>query len=96
MVFTLGHNDVLDAVSKQEVIKLVAADLTAEVREEGLGAAADARDELDICLLNTGLLTVRDKNLGSSLQAHCRKQTGCGSGYHGSKERARGRLCRGV
>ena len=60
VVFTLGHNDVLNAVSKQEVVKLVAADLTAEVREEGLGVAADSRDELDICLLNTGLLTVRD------------------------------------
>ena len=50
MVFTLGHNDVLNAVSKQEVIKLEAAKLTAKIREEGLGVAADARDELDICL----------------------------------------------
>ena len=32
--------------------------------------AADARDELDIWLLNTGLLTVRNKHLGSSLAAN--------------------------
>ena len=57
-------------ISEQEVVKLDAAKLTAEVREEGLGVAADARDELDICLLNTGLLTVRNKHLGASLAAN--------------------------
>ena len=70
VLFAFGHNDVLNAVSKQEVVKLFAADLTSEVREEGLGVAADTRDELNICLLNPDLLVVRDKHLGVSLVAN--------------------------
>ncbi len=69
MMFTLGHNDMLNAISKQEVVKLVAADLAAEVREEGLGVTADAHDELDICLLRACLFAMRDKQLGTSLDA---------------------------
>jgi hypothetical protein len=59
----------LNSISKQEVIKLVAADLTAEVREQSLGVTADARDELDIILLCARLFAMRDKQLGTSLAA---------------------------
>jgi hypothetical protein len=31
MIFTLGHNDMPNAISKQEVVELVAAHLTDEV-----------------------------------------------------------------
>jgi hypothetical protein len=41
MMFTLGHDNILNAVGKEEVIKLVPTDLTAEVREQGLGVTAD-------------------------------------------------------
>jgi hypothetical protein len=51
------------------VIKLIAADLTAEVREQSLGVTADARDELDISLLRARLFAMRDKQLGTSLAA---------------------------
>ena len=69
MMFTLGHNDMLNAISKEEVVKLVAADLTAEVRVQSLGVTADACDELDIRLLSTRLFAMRDKKLGTSLAA---------------------------
>jgi hypothetical protein len=69
MMFTLGHNDMLNAIGKEEVIELVAADLTAEVREQSLGVTADARDKLDISLLSTRLFAMRDKQLGTSLAA---------------------------
>ncbi len=51
------------------MIKLIAADLTAEVREQSLGVTADARDELDISLLRARLFAMRDKQLGTSLAA---------------------------
>ena len=69
MMFTLWHNDMLDAISKEEVVKLVAADLTAEVRVQSLGVTADACDKLDIRLLSTRLFAMRDKKLGTSLAA---------------------------
>ena len=69
MMFTLGHDNMLNAVSKEEVIKLVAADLTAEVRVQSLGVTADACDKLDIRLLSTRLFAMRDKKLGTSLAA---------------------------
>jgi hypothetical protein len=69
MVFTLGHNDMLNAIGKEEVIELVAADLTVEVREQSLGVTADARDKLNISLLSARLFAMRDKQLGTSLAA---------------------------
>ncbi len=66
MMFTLGHDNMLNAVSKEEVIKLVAADLTAEVREQSLGVTADARDKLDISSLCSCLFVMRDKQFGTS------------------------------
>ena len=69
MMFTLGHNNMLNAISKEEVVERVAADLTAEVREQGLGVTADAGDELHISLLSARLLPMRDKQLGASLAA---------------------------
>ena len=51
MMFTLGHNNMLNAIGKEEVIERLAADLTAEVREQSLGVTADARDKLDISSL---------------------------------------------
>jgi len=50
------------------MIAFVTADLTAEVRV-GVGVTADARDELDICLLSARLFAMRDKQLGTSLAA---------------------------
>jgi hypothetical protein len=47
------------------VVKLVAADLTAEVRVQGLGVTAD-----DIRLLSARLFAMRDKHLGTSLAAY--------------------------
>jgi hypothetical protein len=61
MMFTLGHDNMMNTVSKEEVIKLVVADLTDEVREQSLGVTADARDELDISLLRVRLFAMRDK-----------------------------------
>ena len=49
------------------MIKLVAADLTAEVREQSLGVTADARDHL--LLLHRRLFAMRYKQLGTSLAA---------------------------
>jgi hypothetical protein len=69
MMFTLGHNDMLNAIGKEEVIELVAADLTVEVREQSLGVTADARDKLNISLLSARLFAMRDKQLGTSLAA---------------------------
>jgi hypothetical protein len=66
MMFTLGHDNMLNAVSKEEVIKLVVADLTAEFREQSLGVTADARDKLDISSLCASLFAMRDKQLGTS------------------------------
>jgi hypothetical protein len=68
-MFTLGHNNMLNAIGKEEVIELLAADLTAEVREQSLGVTADARDKLDISLLSALLFPMRDKQLGASLAA---------------------------
>jgi hypothetical protein len=59
----------LNAIGKEEVIELLAADLTAEVREQSLGVTADARDKLDISLLSARLFAMRDKQLGTSLDA---------------------------
>jgi hypothetical protein len=71
---TLSHNisksRLVNAISKEDVVELVAADLTAEVREQGLGVTADARHELDICLLRARLFAMRDKQLGTSLAAY--------------------------
>ncbi len=38
VMFTLGHDNMLNTVSKEEVIKLVATDLTVEVREQSLAS----------------------------------------------------------
>jgi hypothetical protein len=51
MMFTLGHHKMLNTVSKEEVIKLVAAGFTTKVREQSLGVTADARDKLDMSSL---------------------------------------------
>ena len=59
----------LNAIGKEEVIELVAADLTVEVREQSLGVTADARDKLNISLLSARLFAMRDKQLGTSLDA---------------------------
>ena len=67
MMFTLGYNDMLNAISKQKMIKLGAAEFTAKIREQSLGMNADARDELDISLLRARLFVMRDKQLGTSL-----------------------------
>ena len=56
-------------VSKQEVVKLVAAHFTAEIREQSLGVAANTRDEFDICLLSSCRFPVSDKQLHPSLAA---------------------------
>ena len=46
MMFTLWYNDMLDVISKQKMVKLVAADFTAKIREQSLGvAAANTREE---------------------------------------------------
>ena len=66
-MFTLRHDDVLNTVGQKKVIELVAADLTAKVREQGLGVTVDASDEPDVGLLRACLLTMRDKQLGASL-----------------------------
>jgi hypothetical protein len=65
-MFTFGHDNTLNAVNKEEVIKLVVADLTVEVREQSLGVTADARDKLDISSLLACLFSMRDKQLGTS------------------------------
>ena len=45
-MFTLWYNDMLDVISKQKMVKLVAADFTAKIREQRLGvAAANTREE---------------------------------------------------
>jgi hypothetical protein len=56
----------MNSVNKEEVIKLVAADLTAEVRDQSLGVTANARDKLDINSLCACLFAMRDKQLGTS------------------------------
>jgi hypothetical protein len=56
----------MNSVNKEEVIKLVAVDLTVEVREQSLGVTADARDKLDISSLRACLFAMRDKQLGTS------------------------------
>jgi hypothetical protein len=66
MMFTLGHDNMLNAVNKEEVIKLFAADLTAEVREQSLGVTVNTRDKLDISSLCACLFAMRDKQLGTS------------------------------
>jgi hypothetical protein len=67
MMFTIGHDNMLNAIRKEEVIKFIAADLTAEVREQSLGVTADARDHL--LVLHRRLFAMRYKQLGTSLAA---------------------------
>ena len=55
MVFALGYNDMLNVISKQKVVKLV------EICEQYLGVTVNTRDELDICLLSSCLVPMRDK-----------------------------------
>jgi hypothetical protein len=67
MMFTLGHDNMLNVISKEEVIKHIAADLTAEVREDSLGVTVDSCDEPHISLLHVRFFVMRDKYLGTSL-----------------------------
>ena len=46
---------VLNVISKQKVVKLV------EICEQYLGVTVNTRDELDICLLSSCLVPMRDK-----------------------------------
>ena len=51
---------VLNVISKQKVVKLV------EICEQYLGVTVNTRDELDICLLSSCLVPMRDKQFGPS------------------------------
>ena len=88
MMFTLGHDNMMNTVSKEEVIKLVDTDLTDEVREQSLGVTVDAFDELDISLVRARLFAMRDKQLVTSFVSDKRDgSTDC----HGLKEHVKTR-----
>jgi hypothetical protein len=88
MMFTLGHDNMMNTVSKEEVIKLVVADLTDEVSEQSLGVTADERDELDINLLRARLFAMRDKHLGTSFVSDKRDGS---TDWYGLKEHVKTR-----